>query len=150
MSKSLTPKSTPSGSAASKSLTLSEMAARWYLRMREHAQNQRSAEHHAFEQWLADDPSHAAEYDSFAHAMRQLDSAEGLSTLADAAEQQAFFGQRSTPQSQTAALGTIDGRLLYVCGRLFLAPAIPGLAGRASHAAGRAKPGRPNRHQNTG
>jgi len=114
MSKSLTPKSTPSGSAASKSLTLSEMAARWYLRMREHAQNQRSAEHHAFEQWLADDPSHAAEYDSFAHAMRQLDSAEGLSTLADAAEQQAFLANEARRKAKQQRLAQLMG-VCFMC-----------------------------------
>jgi len=111
MSKPLTPKSTPSGSAASKSLSLSEMAARWYLRMREHAHNQRSAEHHAFEQWLADDPSHAAEYDSFAHAMRQLNSAESLSTLADAAEQQAFLANEARRKAKQQRLA----QLMVVC-----------------------------------
>jgi transmembrane sensor len=111
MSKPLTPKSTSSGVAASKSLSLSEMAARWYLRMREHAHNQRGAEHHAFEQWLADDPSHAAEYDSFAHAMRQLDSAEGLSTLADAAEQQAFLANEARRKAKQQRLA----QLMVVC-----------------------------------
>jgi transmembrane sensor len=111
MSKPLTPKSSASSAAASKSLTLSEMAARWYLRMREHAHNQRSAEHHAFEQWLADDPRHAAEYDSFAHAMRQLDSAESLSTLADAAEQQAFLANEAGRKAKQQRLA----QLMVVC-----------------------------------
>ena len=111
MSKPLTPKSSASSAAASKSLTLSEMAARWYLRMREHAHNQRSAEHHAFEQWLADDPRHAAEYDSFAHAMRQLDSAESLSTLADAAEQQAFLANEARRKAKQQRLA----QLMVVC-----------------------------------
>ncbi|WP_232411001.1 FecR domain-containing protein [Methylophilus sp. 5] len=97
MSKSLTPKSQ----------TLSEMAARWYLRMREHAHHQRAAEQHAFEQWLADDPLHATEYDSIARAMRQLDSPESLSTLADAAEQHAFLAneaRRKAKQRRVAQL----------------------------------------------
>ena len=111
MSKPLTPKSSAAGATASKSLTLSEMAARWYLRMREHAHNQRSAEHHAFEQWLADDPRHAAEYDSFAHAMRQLDSAESLSTLADAAEQQAFLANEARRKAKQQRLA----KLMVVC-----------------------------------
>lgn len=111
MSKPLTPKSSAAGATASKSLTLSEMAARWYLRMREHAHNQRSAEHHAFEQWLADDPRHAAEYDSFAHAMRQLDSAESLSTLADAAEQQAFLANEARRKAKQQRLA----QLMVVC-----------------------------------
>ena len=72
-------------------MSLSEMAARWYLRMREHAHNPRASEHHAFEQWLADDPRHSAEYDSIARAMQQLESPESLSRLAEAAEQQAFL-----------------------------------------------------------
>lgn len=88
-------------------MTLSEMAARWYLRMREHAHNPRASEHHAFEQWLADDPRHSAEYDSIARAMQQLDSPEGLSRLAEAAEQQAFLAneaRRKTKQRRLAQL----------------------------------------------
>jgi transmembrane sensor len=111
MSKPLTPKSPTSRSSTTKSLTLSEVAARWYLRMREHAHNQRSAEHHAFEQWLADDPSHAAEYNSFAHAMRQLDSAESLSTLADAAEQQTFLANEARRKAKQQRLA----QLMVVC-----------------------------------
>lgn len=111
MSKPLAPKSPTSRSSTAKSLTLSEMAARWYLRMREHAHNQRSTEHHEFEQWLADDPSHAAEYDSFARAMRQLDSAENLSTLADAAEQQTFLANEARRKAKQQRLA----RLMVVC-----------------------------------
>lgn len=84
-----------SKSASSKSFTLSEMAARWYLRMREHAQHQRSAEQQAFEEWLADDPRHLAEYESITRAMQKLDSADSLSSLADAAEQHHFLSQEA-------------------------------------------------------
>lgn len=88
-------------------MSLSEMAARWYLRMREHAHNPRASEHHAFEQWLADDPRHSAEYDSIARAMQQLESPESLSRLAEAAEQQAFLAneaRRKTKQRRLAQL----------------------------------------------
>lgn len=95
----------------SKSLTLSEMAARWYLRMREHGHNQRHAEHHAFQQWLADDPSHAAEYDSIARAMGQLDSTEGLSKLAEAAEQHAFLASEARRKAKQRRLA----QLMVVC-----------------------------------
>lgn len=95
----------------SKSLTLSEMAARWYLRMREHGHNQRHAEHHAFQQWLADDPSHAAEYDSIARAMGQLDSTEGLSKLAEAAEQHAFLAGEARRKAKQRRLA----QLMVVC-----------------------------------
>ena len=95
----------------SKSLTLSEMAARWYLRMREHGHNQRHAEHHAFEQWLADDPRHGAEYDSIARAMGQLDSTEGLSKLAKAAEQHAFLANEARRKAKQRRLA----QLMVVC-----------------------------------
>lgn len=95
----------------SKSLTLSEMAARWYLRMREHGHNPRAAEHHAFEQWLADDPRHGAEYDSIARAMHQLDSSEGLSKLAEAAEQQAFLANEARRKAKQQRLA----QLMVVC-----------------------------------
>lgn len=95
----------------SKSLTLSEMAARWYLRMREHGHNQRHAEHHAFEQWLADDPRHGAEYDSIARAMGQLDSTEGLSKLAEAAEQHAFLANEARRKAKQRRLA----QLMVVC-----------------------------------
>jgi transmembrane sensor len=95
----------------SKSLTLSEMAARWYLRMREHGHNQRHAEHHAFEQWLADDPRHGAEYESIARAMGQLDSTEGLSKLAQAAEQHAFLANEARRKAKQRRLA----QLMVVC-----------------------------------
>lgn len=95
----------------SKSLTLSEMAARWYLRMREHGHNPRAAEHHAFEQWLADDPRHGAEYDSIARAMHQLNSSEGLSKLAEAAEQQAFLANEARRKAKQQRLA----QLMVVC-----------------------------------
>lgn len=95
----------------SKSLTLSEMAARWYLRMREHGHNPRAAEHHAFEQWLADDPRHGAEYESIARAMHQLDSSEGLSKLAEAAEQQAFLANEARRKAKQQRLA----QLMVVC-----------------------------------
>lgn len=91
----------------SKSLTLSEMAARWYLRMREHGHNPRAAEHHAFEQWLADDPRHGAEYDSISRAMHQLDSTEGLSKLAQAAEQHAFLANEARRKARQRRLAQL-------------------------------------------
>lgn len=87
------------------------MAARWYLRMREHGHNPRAAEHHAFEQWLADDPRHGAEYDSIARAMHQLDSSEGLSKLAEAAEQQAFLANEARRKAKQQRLA----QLMVVC-----------------------------------
>lgn len=92
-----------------KTFTLSEMAARWYLRMRENAGS--GAERTAFEQWLADDPRHASEYDSIARAMRQLDSAESLPGLADAAEQQAFLMQEAKRRAKQRRVG----QLVIVC-----------------------------------
>lgn len=87
------------------------MAARWYLRMREHGHNPRAAEHHAFEQWLADDPRHGAEYESIARAMHQLDSSEGLSKLAEAAEQQAFLANEARRKAKQQRLA----QLMVVC-----------------------------------
>jgi len=104
-----------------KPLTLSEIAARWYLRMREHAHNQRANERRAFEQWLADDPRHGAEYDSIARAMRQLDSTEGLSSLAQAAEQHTFLTSETRRKGKQRRLA----HLMVVC---FI-----GLAGFFSH-----------------
>lgn len=76
-----------------KSLTLAELAARWYIRLRDTAQD--TPERREFEQWLSVDTRHAAEYESIARAMRQLDSKESLASLADAAEQQAFMAQEA-------------------------------------------------------
>jgi transmembrane sensor len=90
-----------------KSLTLSEMAARWYLRLREQEKNARGSEQQAFEAWLADDPRHAAEYDSIARAMRQLDSAESLSSLADAAEQRMFLANEAKRKTRQRRLGQL-------------------------------------------
>lgn len=104
-----------------KPLTLSEIAARWYLRMREHAHNQRANERDAFDQWLADDPRHSAEYDSIARAMRQLDSTEGLSSLAQAAEQHTFLTSETRRKAKQRRLA----HLMVVC---FI-----GLAGFFSH-----------------
>lgn len=86
-----------------KPLTLSEMAARWYIRMREHSQG--TPEYTAFEKWLADDPRHVSEYDSIARAMRQLSSTESLSTLADAAEQHAFLTQETKRKTKQRRVG---------------------------------------------
>lgn len=97
-----------------KPLTLSEIAARWYLRMREQAPQSRHQEQQAFEQWLADDPRHGAEYDSIARAMGQLSSPERLSQLARAAEQQMFLANaarrkaRQTRFAQMLVVGFIS------------------------------------------
>ena len=88
-----------------KTLKLSEVAARWYLRMREQAS--RHNEQQAFEQWLADDPRHAAEYDSIVSAMGQLHSTESLSKLAIAAEQQAFLGSEARRKTRQRRLAQV-------------------------------------------
>lgn len=95
----------------SKQSTLSEVAARWYLRMREHSQEPQDVEIKAFETWLADDPRHAIEYESIAGAMRQLDSTDGLSKLAAAAEQQAFMANESKRKSRQSRIA----QLLMLC-----------------------------------
>lgn len=101
-----------------KPLTLSEMAARWYLHMREHAQN--PSEHKAFKQWLADDPRHVAEYDSIARAMHQLNATESLASLADAAEQQAFLMQENRRKARQRRVGQVFAIFLFsVMGMLF-------------------------------
>ncbi len=93
-----------------KPLTLSEMAARWYLHMRE---PYNPAEHKAFKQWLAEDPRHAAEYDSIARAMHQLDSTESIASLADAAEQHAFLMQEAKRKARQRRVGQLLAIFLF-------------------------------------
>ncbi|MDP8566892.1 FecR family protein [Methylophilus aquaticus] len=88
-----------------KPLTLSELAARWYIRMRHTKQD--APERREFEQWLSLDARHAAEYESIAGLMRQLDSKEALSSLADAAEQQAFMAQESKRKLKQRRVGQL-------------------------------------------
>lgn len=86
-------------------LTLSELAARWYIRMRHTTLD--TPERREFEQWLSLDPRHAAEYESIAGAMRQLDSKDALPSLADAAEQQAFLAQENKRKLKQRRLGQL-------------------------------------------
>ena len=86
-------------------MTVSEVAARWYLRMREHSQG--AKERDDFEQWLADDPNHASEYESIKRAMQRMSSAESLSTLADEAEQHAFLAQESKRKNKQRRVGQL-------------------------------------------
>lgn len=86
-------------------MTVSEVAARWYLRMREHSQG--TKERDDFEQWLADDPHHASEYESIKRAMQRMSSAESLSTLADEAEQHAFLAQESKRKNKQRRVGQL-------------------------------------------
>jgi transmembrane sensor len=88
-----------------KPMTVSEMAARWYLRMREHSQG--TPERDAFERWLADDPRHASEYESITRAMRRMSSPESLSTLADEAEQHAFLAQEARRKNRQRRVGQL-------------------------------------------
>ncbi len=88
-----------------KPMTVSEVAARWYLRMREHSQG--TKERDDFEQWLADDPHHASEYESIKRAMQRMSSAESLSTLADEAEQHAFLAQESKRKNKQRRVGQL-------------------------------------------
>lgn len=88
-----------------KPMTVSEVAARWYLRMREHSQG--AKERDDFEQWLADDPNHASEYESIKRAMQRMSSAESLSTLADEAEQHAFLAQESKRKNKQRRVGQL-------------------------------------------
>ena len=90
-------------------MTVSEMAARWYLRMREHSQG--APERDAFERWLADDPRHASEYESITRAMHRMSSPESLSTLADEAEQHAFLTQEARRKTRQRRVG----QLFMVC-----------------------------------
>ncbi len=91
--------------AMRKPLTLSELAARWYIRMRHTTLD--TPERREFEQWLSLDPRHAAEYESIAGVMRQLDSKDTLVGLADAAEQQAFLAQESRRKVKQRRLGQL-------------------------------------------
>jgi transmembrane sensor len=92
-----------------KSMTISEMAARWYLKKREHSLD--LVERAEFEQWLAADPRHVKEYDSIANAMQMLRSPEFLSTMADDAEQQAFLAEAERRKSKQRRVG----QLVVVC-----------------------------------
>ncbi|SDK14233.1 FecR family protein [Methylophilus rhizosphaerae] len=100
-----------------KPLSLSEMAARWYLHMRE---PYNPAEYKAFKQWLAEDPRHAAEYDSITRAMHQLNSTESLASLADAAEQHTFLTQETRRKARQRRVGQVFAIFLFsVMGMLF-------------------------------
>lgn len=88
-----------------KQMTVSEVAAQWYLRMREHSQG--APERAAFERWLADDPRHASEYESITRAMQRMSSPDSLSSLADEAEQHAFLAQESKRKNRQRRLGQL-------------------------------------------
>ena len=88
-----------------KPMTVSEVAARWYLRMREYSQG--ASEREDFERWLADDPRHASEYESIRRAMQRMSSAESLSTLADEAEQHAFLAQEAKRKNKQRRVGQL-------------------------------------------
>jgi transmembrane sensor len=88
-----------------KPMTVSEVAARWYLRMREHSHG--TPERDAFEQWLADDPMHASEYESIRRAMQRMSSPESLSSLADEAEQQVFLAQEAKRKTKQRHIGQL-------------------------------------------
>lgn len=92
-----------------KPMSISEVAARWYLRMREYSKG--TPERDAFERWLADDPRHASEYESITRAMHRMSSPESLSTLADEAEQHAFLAQEARRKSRQSRVG----QLFIVC-----------------------------------
>ena len=76
--------------AIRKPLTLSELAARWYIRMRHTTLD--TPERREFEQWLSLDPRHAAEYESIAGVMRQLDSKDTLVGLGRCRRATSLFG----------------------------------------------------------
>jgi hypothetical protein len=103
-----------------KSMTISEMAARWYLKKREHSLD--LVERAEFEQWLAADPRHVKEYDSIANAMQMLRS----------------------PEKQAASCRAVGRCLFTVYIEHGVLPGIPGLANDSCHANGCAKSGRAN------
>jgi transmembrane sensor len=88
-----------------KQMTVSEVAAQWYLRMREHSQG--ALERAAFERWLADDPRHASEYESITRAMQRMSSPDSLSSLADEAEQHAFLAQENKRKNRQRRVGQL-------------------------------------------
>lgn len=92
-----------------KSVSLAELAARWYIRLRDTPQD--TPERREFEQWLSADPRHVAEYESIASAMRQLDSKESLASLAAAAEQQTFMAKEARRKARQQRLA----QLMVVC-----------------------------------
>jgi transmembrane sensor len=88
-----------------KQMTVSEVAAQWYLRMREHSQG--APEREDFERWLADDPRHASEYESITRAMQRMSSPDSLSSLADEAEQHAFLAQEAKRKNKQRRVGQL-------------------------------------------
>lgn len=69
--------------------TLSETAARWYIRMRDAAPD--APERSQFEAWLMADSAHQAEYESISATMQQLNTNKTLKMMADAVETKAYF-----------------------------------------------------------
>jgi transmembrane sensor len=64
--------------------TISEVAARWYIRMRDNALDE--AERDAFERWVSSNPAHQREYQNIVQTMQQLNSNNGIQSLASALE----------------------------------------------------------------
>lgn len=63
---------------------ISEVAARWYIRLRDSAPD--DAERDAFEKWVSSNPAHQREYLNIVQTMQQLNSNNGIESLASALE----------------------------------------------------------------
>jgi transmembrane sensor len=73
----------------SKKESLSETAARWFIRL-QHLPSE-APEHSQFEAWLAASPAHQAEYASISELWQQLDSPEDLRDINARMQQKAFL-----------------------------------------------------------
>lgn len=82
--------------------TLSETAARWFIRMRDAAPD--APERAEFEAWLMSSPAHRAEYASFVDTMDHLGPAGTLEAMAGAMEQ--TFQHRAKREKKMRALLT--------------------------------------------
>lgn len=91
-----------------------EVAARWYIRMRDSAPD--DAERDAFEKWVSSNPAHQREYQNIVQTMQQLNSNNGIESLASALEKKKSVKLGALNKAITTVVAVIGISLTVLLG----------------------------------